>query len=163
MGVVQVLSRQDALITGNGNILETPVFLEVCDSGDIGAQDLGNRFVAQVRERGIVIGRFDDNLVGAQAAHLVIKTFRPALGIPFDSVEGSQVRDYADLPQAVAIPMRVDGLRGKRFLARAQRASAKSGPRAVTIFLDYPILRNGIPAQFHATSKSNQSKRKANR
>jgi hypothetical protein len=72
-----------------------------------------------MRKRGIVIRRFHNDLVGAQAAHLVVDTFRPAFCIPFNSVKGAQVGRYADLPPAVAIPMRVDRLWGKGFLAGA--------------------------------------------
>jgi hypothetical protein len=52
--------------------------------------------------------------------------------------------------------MRVDGLRGKSFLAWAQWARAKSGPGTIAILLDYPILCYGILSQFHATSKNSQ-------
>jgi hypothetical protein len=117
--VFELLPRQGSLVTEDGNITETAVFLKVCNPGDVSSQDLSNVFVTQMRKRGIVIRRFHNDLVGAQAAHLVVDTFRPALFIPFNSIKGAQVRRYADLPTADAIPVRVNRLRGEGFLTGA--------------------------------------------
>ena len=61
----------------------------------------------------------------------------------------------ADLPRAVAVPMRVNRLGGKSFLTGAKGASRESGPGALAILLNHPVLGYGISAQFHASSKDN--------
>src|SRR5581483_10512796 len=74
-----------SMVLENQDVLEAAVFLQIQDTVAKGPQNIFDSLGRQRREAGIMIRRFNDDFVSADAVHLVEHAFGLAIQIAFDS------------------------------------------------------------------------------
>src|SRR5579862_8114744 len=88
MRVFKRCSSSLAVILEDQNVFEAPVFLKIENAVAEGPQNIFNSFRRQRCQTRIVIRRFDDYFVGADAVH----TIEHALGLPIQGTLNSKCR-----------------------------------------------------------------------
>src|SRR4029077_583686 len=96
--VLQRGSGRFSVILEEQNVFEAPVFLEVENTIAEGPQNVFDSLRRKRRQGGVVVGRFDDDFVGADAIHLVKHAFGLFIQIALDSEGRELVRNNADRP-----------------------------------------------------------------
>src|SRR5215469_3368696 len=86
------------MILENQNVFESPVFLQVENAVAEGPQHVFDALRRHGRKRRCVIWRLDDDLVGADAVHLVEEPFGLAVQITFDPQRRELVGDHSHSP-----------------------------------------------------------------
>ncbi len=120
-------SRSFAMILENQDVAEALVVFQVEHAVAIGPKNVFHCFLRQLRQGGLVLRRFDDDFVRADAVHLVEQAFAFAVQFPFNAQSGKSIRHDADIPsrcvRAGAIAAVGENLRRRlRFIARAEGA-----------------------------------------
>src|SRR5439155_15719644 len=95
-------------------------------------EDLADVVLAEVGDADLVEGALDDDLVGADAVHLVVDALAALLQVALDLQGGELVGHDADAPALlvgprVAVAVRQDFQRGVALAALAERAEAFAG------------------------------------
>ena len=150
--MVGFLPRQLALIAEHADVAKAAVLLEVHQARDECPQHLRHVFIAEVRQAQMVVGAFNHHFVRSQVAHLVVNALGAPLRIAFNAIERAQMGGDAHLPPAVAVDVRIDGLRGQSFLAGAKGTDVEVRPCGFAVFLDHPIHGDGIFPNLHRSS-----------
>ena len=91
-------ARSFAVVLENEDVFEAAVLLQVEDAVAEGPEYVLDALGRQRSQRRVVVGRFDDHLVRADAVHLVEHAFGLAAQIAFDAQRGELVGHYADGP-----------------------------------------------------------------
>src|ERR1700757_879352 len=89
-------SRSFTVVLENQHIAETLVILQVQHPVTVGPKDIFNSLLGQLRQRGLVLRRLDDDFMRADAVHLVEQAFSFAVEFPFDSQRGKAIRHHAN-------------------------------------------------------------------
>src|SRR5262249_53949779 len=104
-----------------------------------GPQHIFDSLRRQRGERGVVVGRFDDDLMRAYAVHLVEHSFGLLVEIAFDDQRGELVRDDAHRPTG-RIPLRRATVRagpvGHDFWRRLALVAVTKGTKSSPLDLD---------------------------
>src|SRR5450759_4651654 len=124
-GVAMVLEEED--------VTEAAVFLEIVDALLEGPEGLFDELLGHVAEGLVVVGPFDDDLMGADAVHLVVHALALAVQLAFDAEDGEFIGHDAHAPPGlVAVPGGAVGQHLGRCLVLipvAERADGGCGRR----------------------------------
>src|SRR5215472_9528630 len=80
------------------HVAEALVVFEIEHAVAISPQDVFDGLLWKLSERGLVLRRFNDHFVGADAVHLVEKAFAFAVEFAFDAKGREAVRHHTDIP-----------------------------------------------------------------
>src|SRR6266571_2726797 len=127
---VRVLQRGPggrAVVLEDQDVAEPGVFPQVQDAVAVRPEDVLKLLLRQARQRRLVIGRFDDHLVGAHPVHAIVEPNPLAPEIALDLQRRELVRDHAQAPprrvgRATGGTVREDLRRRLRFVPRTERA-----------------------------------------
>src|SRR6266446_5521946 len=103
MGVLERSSGRFAMILEDQDVLEAPVLLEVENAVAESPKYVFDPPGRQGRQGRVVIGRFDDDLVGADAIHLVEHTLGLLVQVAFDSESRKLVGHHAHRPAGTVL------------------------------------------------------------
>ena len=127
MRVFQRGPSRRAVVLEDQDVAEPAVFPQVQDAVAVRPEDVLKLLLRQARQRRLVIGRFDDHLVGAHPVHAIVEPNPLAPEIALDLQRRELIRHHAQAP-----PRRVghatggtvrENLRWRlRFVPRAERA-----------------------------------------
>src|SRR5262249_16399176 len=148
-----------AVIFENQNIFKPAVFFQVKNAVAKGPQDIFNSFCRKCRQCGAVVRGFNDDLMRADAVHLVEHAFSLTAETAFNSECKELVRNNAQSPSrrvalrwGTAIWARTIGLNfrwGLGFIAIAERTESTlyldAFPQEITRTLG-PVGRDNDPA-----------------
>jgi hypothetical protein len=123
---------QVALVLEDQDILEAVIAGQVGHARPIGVHDRGDVPLGQVGQLHIVVGRLGDDLMRADAGHLVEHADPFPRQLPLDAQHGIFVRQHAHLPAG-----RVGG--------RARRAHCKDLARGERLLAAAKHARRGLP------------------
>src|SRR5262245_10973069 len=98
MRVFQTGAGCFAVILENQNVPKAPVSLKIVDTISKCPPDLLNLLFVHLRQREIMFGRFDDDLMRADSVHLVVDAVTLAAQIAFDSKNGELIRNHTNRP-----------------------------------------------------------------
>ncbi len=96
-----LFASQRSAILENGDVLEAGVFLEIENALRISLEDALDLLVFHAAEPGVVVRRFDDDLMRADGSHAIVNAFRSAPSVTFDAIERIEVRNDAHLGRSV--------------------------------------------------------------
>src|SRR5450759_4897107 len=93
------------MVLEEDDVAETVVLLQIDDALLEGPEDLFDEFLGHVAKGLAVVGPFDDDLMGADAVHLVVHALALAVQLAFDAEDGEFIgHDAHPPPGLVAIP-----------------------------------------------------------
>ena len=95
-----------SVVLEDQDVLEAPVLLQVDDAVAKCPEHVFDSLLGKSRQSGIVLGRLDDDLVRADAVHLVEHAFGLATQASLDAKRGKLVRDHAHRPASASRWMR---------------------------------------------------------
>src|SRR5262249_29721669 len=99
MRVRPLFAGQFTLVFEDADVLEANVLLEVGHARHPDGEDAVDVSVAELGKALVVVGCFDDSLVGPGGAHAVVHAVGLAAGFALDAVERFGMRHNADLPR----------------------------------------------------------------
>src|ERR1035437_4051054 len=115
------------------DVAEAAVFLEIVDALLERPQRLFDELLRHIAKGLVVVGPFDDDLMGADAVHLVVHALALAVQLAFDAEDGKFIgHDTHAPPGLVAVPR---GPKGQHlgwclvFISVAERADGGCGRR----------------------------------
>src|ERR1035437_2845559 len=119
MGMLERRARGVAIVLEEDDVAEATVLLEIVDAILERPEDLFDELVGHVAEGRAVVRPFDDDLVGADAVHLVVHALAPAVQLAFDTEDGEFIGHDAHTPTGlVAVPGGAVGQHvGRRFVS----------------------------------------------
>src|SRR5580704_9647874 len=157
-----------AVILEQQDVAEAAIVLQVEHAIAVSPENFLHRFLAQVRERLHVVGRFDDHFVRAHAVHAIEQAFALAIEAPFNSQSRKFIWHNAEGPARGVLSCAVAAVgenfrRRLAFIAGTERtgggsfdlnAFANKIERALATLggNDYPAPRDWIPAKLRQTS-----------
>src|SRR5258707_844900 len=157
-----------SVIFEDQNVAEALVVFQVEHAVAVGPQNIFDGPRLESGERGHVVGRFDDDFVGADSIHFVEQAFAFAVEIAFDAERGKAVGNDANVPAGsvgAAAVAAVDENLGRRFAFSSGAEGAILGPRDNHAFAekiggalsaiggnDDPAARDGIFTQLRQSS-----------
>src|SRR6266540_3801756 len=130
MGMLERGPGRLSLILEDHDVLQATILGQIDDSFPIGAENLGQMARWELLDPGVVLGRLDDHLVGADPVDAVVEALPRRLQIAFDPQRWKLVRDHPRPPSrtvrgAASGPQRPHLVGGPRFLAGAERARSR--------------------------------------
>jgi hypothetical protein len=153
MGMLEGRSGGQSLVLEDQRVLESAVLLQVLHPVAVGPEHLLHRLLGQTRKGGVVVRRFDDDLVSADAVHLVEDAFALFVEIPFD-LQGRELVRHDAKPPARPVRLSVLAVR-ERFMGRSPLVPGVEGAEAPAPFAALvleigrplsPFRRNDDPA-----------------
>src|ERR1039458_1240394 len=129
MGMLQRRPCRYPMVLEDQDVLEATVLLQIDDAVAVGPQDIFNALLRNGGQGSVVVGRFDNDLVRPNPAHLVEHAFGLTVQAAFDSEGGKLVRHHAYRPVRGVTRRPIWAIRqhfGRRlaFIAVAERAKA---------------------------------------
>ena len=159
-----------AVVLEDHDVAEARVLLQVDDAVAVGPEDILDLLVRQVAQRQHVVGRLDDDLVRADAVHLVVEAVALLVEVALDPQGGELVGHHAQrqpgcVRAAARRPVGQDLGRRLGLVAGAERAevAARRNRRARARSRwalgavggdDHPAAGDGVFAQFRQSGKS---------
>ena len=144
---VRVLQRRPG---GAADVLEEHavdqprVLFQIDQAVAVDPQDLADVLLAEVGHRDFVVRALDDDLVGADAVHLVVDAIAALVEVALDLERGELVGHDADAPAlfvgaGVAVAVGEDLVRRVVLAALAERAEAAARRRRLDLRRDRPL------------------------
>src|SRR5438094_4161267 len=147
MRMLQRGARGRAVVLENHDVAEAKIVLQIQHPIAPGPEDALDLLLAHRRQRGQVIGRFDDHLVRAHPVHPVEEPFTFAVEIAFYSQRGKFVRHDPQVP-ALRIGLRAVAV-GENFRRRFVLVSLAKRAEIVPLVggncLDLKVARALLP------------------
>ncbi len=155
--------RFHPVVLEDEDIAEALVAAQVEQAGPPGAEDVGDFGRGEVGQGAVVVGGFDDDLVGADAVHGVVEPHPPLVQLPLDAQRRVLVgddphppagavgcaagrADGEDLAGGLLLPAVAEGAGGHGH--RLPLENEVAGPPAPIGGDDDPAHLQRIPAQF---------------
>ena len=149
VGVIEFLSGGRAVVFKDADVFEALVFFEVLDALRDQSQELLDGGVGRVPELAIVVRALEQDLVGADGTHAVVKSVAATVGIAFDAVEGVGMNDGARGPLSVVARHAGDDLRRRFGIWTKTARLGRTGLFRDIVSGDDPGASDGVFAKFH--------------
>src|ERR1700761_6727307 len=98
MRVRQRCAGRRPVVLENVDVLEARILVEIENALAVGGEDLRHAADGEVLQRGLRVGRLDDDLMRADAADAVVETLRLGVELALDAQRGITVGHYAHAP-----------------------------------------------------------------
>ena len=124
-----VAPAADPMVLEDQDVLEAPVLLQIDDAVPVRPQNVFNPLLRNAGQGGVVLGRFDDDLVRPNAVHLVEHAFGLPVQASLDSKGRKLIGHHAHRPirgvaRSAVRAIRQHLGRSLAFIAIAERAKA---------------------------------------
>ena len=147
MGVFERSARRLAVIFEQQDVAEAPIVLQIHHAITVGPQSFLDGAIRHRRHRKIVVRRFNNYFVSADAVHVIEEAVAFTIQAAFDSEGGKLVRHDANRP-ARSVPARAFAAVGEDFRRRHAFVSGAEGTNTLAFNLD--TFANKIARPFPA-------------
>src|SRR5581483_5281390 len=160
--MLEVLPSLRAVILVNGHVLEAAVLLEVENAAGGEEQELFDAGVRRLPELPVVLGIFNQHLVGPDRLHLVVKAFGKTLRIAFHMKHRLRMHNCAGGPgSTIDGRLRRDHLDGNLAVGAITAPTFIFGDSGWVVSGDNPGAGDRVLAELHALQESTWAGRKS--